>query len=48
MTMIQRIAFRWNQPANEGKRLIIGLILNLAAIATCVWILWQMVRIILA
>jgi hypothetical protein len=46
MTMIKRIRFRWNQPHNEGKRLVVGLILNLAAMAACLWVLWQAVAII--
>jgi hypothetical protein len=48
MNMIERMTWRWMQPANEGKRVVIGLLLNLTGTACCLWLLWQCVEVILS
>jgi hypothetical protein len=48
MNMIQRMTFRWNQPHNEGKRLMVSFVLTLSALAACIWALSQLIPIILS
>jgi hypothetical protein len=36
--LVQRIWWRWNQPANEGNRILVGIALCLTAITVILWV----------